>query len=237
MNPLQRGGAWRQFLAWPELSVALVVLIMFIGSAAMSRRVQEPLIDPATGMAMRDAGGERITVERNVFLNRSNLQQIAREASYFAIMAVGATLVLVCGGVDLSIASIFVLSAVVAARIMSATTYTGAVPAFPEQEAQWIAEGKLPSPGMRIVLGSLAGIATGAACGLVNGLLITWLKSPPFLITLGTMLIFRAIAFLMTMAESIGSLPREFVADFGQTTFAGFNVHVPVTLAIVALGW
>ena len=237
MIPLERGKVWRQLLAWPELGVALVVILMFSGAAALSRRVQEPILDPATGMVSRDASGEKITTERNVFLNPSNLQQITREASYFAIMAVGATIVLVGGGVDLSIASIFTLSAIVAARIMSATTYSGAVPISAEQEAHWIAQGVLPSASTRIFQGTLAGIATGAACGALNGILVTALKSPPFLITLGTMLIYRAIAFLMTMAASVGSLPGEFVSDFGQATFGGLNVHVPLTIAVVLLGW
>ncbi len=141
-------GSARRLLSHPEAGLVLVILLMFGGTAFFSRTVPERVKDAASG--------KFFTVQRNVFLKPQNLQLIGREASYFAIMAVGATLVLVCGGVDLSIGSIFCLSAVVAACLMSATTYTGQTPAFPEQEAQWIAADKLPSAAVRITLGAVA---------------------------------------------------------------------------------
>ncbi len=211
----------KRLLAYPEIGLGIVMVLMFIGTAAFSRNA-------AFGGA---------TAERNLFLNPDNLHQIVREASYFVIMAVGATLVLVSGGVDLSIGSIYCLSAIVAAYFMSATTYAGQAPRFPEDELRWIAEGKLPSASARIFYGTIAGLATGTICGVLNGLLITWLKSPPFLITLGTMLIFRCIAFLITKGTTLTSLPAAYVQDFGQKSLpAGLNVHVPIMLAIVALG-
>lgn len=212
---------WKRLLAYPEIGLGIIMVLMFAGTAAFSRSA-----------AFGDGA------ERNLFLNPDNLHQIVRESSYFVIMAVGATLVLVSGGVDLSIGSIYCLSAVVAAYFMSATTYAGQAPRFPEDELRWIAEGKLPSAGARIVYGLIAGLATGTICGLINGLLITWLKSPPFLITLGTMLIFRCVAFLITKGKTLTSLPYAYVQEFGQTTLpGGLNVHVPIMLGIVALGW
>ena len=213
---------FKRLLAYPEIGLGIIMVLMFVGTAAFSRSA-------AFGGA---------TAERNLFLNPDNLHQIVREASYFVIMAVGATLVLVSGGVDLSIGSIYCLSAVVAAYFMSAATYTGQIPAFREQELQWIAEGKLPGAATRIVYGLIAGLATGTICGLINGLLITWLKSPPFLITLGTMLIFRCFAFLITHGRTIFALPPSFVQDFGKAyIFFGLNVHVAFVLAAMLFGW
>ncbi len=105
-------GPLRRMLAFPEIGLALVVVALFALTAGLSRTAREPVLDAQTGRPLLDASGERVTAPRNLFLKTENLQQIARETSYFAIMAVGATLVLVCGGVDLSIGSIFCLAAV-----------------------------------------------------------------------------------------------------------------------------
>jgi ribose/xylose/arabinose/galactoside ABC-type transport system permease subunit len=223
-------GGWRRLLAHQEIGLALVMAMLFVFTAARSRTAVEIVRDPATN-TITD------TVERNLYLKPSNLHQILRDSSYFAIMAVGATLVLVCGGVDLSIGAIFALSAVVAAKFMSAYTYTGQVPISAAQELEWIANGTLPSAGGRIALGVLAGLATGALCGCINGLLITGLKSPPFLITLGTMMVYRGIAFILTDGQTVSSLPAEFVQGFGQQTLPfGFNIHVPVTILVGIAG-
>ena len=91
--------------------------------------------------------------------------------------ALGMTLIIVSGGIDLSVGSQIALSTVVIARALE----SGA------------------SPGTAAV----AGVVTGAACGLVNGLLITRLKLVPFIITLGTLLIFRGTATGMANEQKI----------------------------------
>ena len=82
--------------------------------------------------------------------------------------ALGMTLIIVAGGIDLSVGSQIALATVVIARLLEA--------------------------GVDPALAAAAGIATGALCGFVNGLLITRLKLIPFIITLGTLLIFRGAA-------------------------------------------
>jgi len=229
MASLESGFTWRRLLAHQEIGLALVMVALFAVTAARSRTVTDFSKDPATGQS--------VSSERNVYLTPSNLQQILRDSSYFVIMAVGATLVLVCGGVDLSIGAIFALSAVVAAKFMSAQTYSGQMPISSQQEMEWIASGKIPGAGGRIVLGVLAGIGTGALCGFLNGFLITALKSPPFLITLGTMQIYRGIAFILTDGKTISSLPPEYVQGFGKMVLPlGLNIHVPLMLLITGLG-
>ena len=119
----------------------------------------------------------------NNFWNSYTLVQTATDASFFAIMAIGATLVIVSGGIDLSVGSIYALSGVSMGLLLRAA-------------------GPL-SPGATVLLGLLVGCGVGLACGLFNGLLVTGLGVHPFIITLGTMWMLRGIAFVASRAESI----------------------------------
>jgi len=203
-----KSSAWRRILAYPEIGLAMIMLLMFIGTALNSRTI--PI----------DVNG--VEVQQNVFTQPDNLHQILREGSYFVIMAVGATLVLVCGGVDLSIGSIYCLSAVVGAYLMSEAPFKGR---------------ELPAESIRILLGAAAALTCGAVCGTLNGVLITILKTPPFLVTLGTMLIFRCFAFLITGGRAVAGLPESYLSLGQYQLPGGFNIHVLFMLLIVALGW
>lgn len=119
----------------------------------------------------------------NNFLNLHTLVQAGTDASFFAIMAVGATLVIISGGIDLSVGSIYALAGVSMALLLRATGPMGAA-------ATTLA-------GLAVCLG------VGLACGLLNGLLVVALRVHPFIVTLGTMWILRGIAFVATRAESI----------------------------------
>ncbi len=103
------------------------------------------------------------------FLGRPNLEQIARHTTIVGIAALGMTLVIIAGGIDLSVGSLIALSSVAIAWLLQ---YAGAEP--------WAA-----------VLG---GIAAAAFCGLISGLLITSLRVVPFIVTLGMLLIVRGAA-------------------------------------------
>lgn len=92
-----------------------------------------------------------------------------------AIVALGMTIVMVSGGIDLSVGSAVALSGVAAAQVM---------------KPQW-------DPGLigwQTGLAVLTAVATGAACGLYNGALVTLLRLPPFIVTLGTLGFFRGVA-------------------------------------------
>jgi ribose transport system permease protein len=119
----------------------------------------------------------------NNFYNVHTLLQTATDASFFAIMAVGATVVIISGGIDLSVGSIYALAGVTMAMVLRAGVAT--------------------SPAATIGLGLLVSIGVGLTCGLVNGLMVVGLRVHPFIITLGTMWIVRGIAFVTTHAESI----------------------------------
>jgi ribose transport system permease protein len=113
------------------------------------------------------------------FLNWNTLIQTATDASFFAVMAVGATVVIVSGGIDLSVGSIYALCGVSMAMLLRAHPESG------------------------VLTGLLVCLGIGLACGLANGLMVVGLRVHPFIITLGSMWILRGIAFVSSRAESI----------------------------------
>lgn len=121
--------------------------------------------------------------EINNFLNSATLIQVATDTSFFAIMAVGATIVIIAGGIDLSVGSIYALSGVMTALLL--------------KHLQGSGDGALVGVGLASCLG------IGILCGCLNGLMVVGLKVHPFIITLGTMWIFRGIAFVSSHAISI----------------------------------
>lgn len=127
---------------------------------------------------------DRITGEPvNNFLNSYTLIQTATDASFFAIMAVGATVVIISGGIDLSVGSIYALAGVAAAMVLRAHG---------------------PADGATAVaIGLAVSLGVGLLCGALNGIMVVWLNVHPFIITLGTMWILRGVAFVASNAESI----------------------------------
>ncbi len=104
----------------------------------------------------------------STFADLGNLETIFRQTTIVAFAALGMTLVIVSGGIDLSVGAIIALATVVIAAGLRA----GAPPAA----------------------AALAGIAAGVGCGALNGFLVTRLRMVPFIVTLGTMLVVRGIA-------------------------------------------
>jgi ribose/xylose/arabinose/galactoside ABC-type transport system permease subunit len=102
------------------------------------------------------------------FLRADNLELMARQTAIIAVAALGMTMVIVSGGIDLSVGSIIALSTVVTALLLRADV----------------------GP----TLAALGAVAAGLACGAFNGLLVTRLKVVPFIVTLGTMLLVRGAA-------------------------------------------
>ncbi len=119
----------------------------------------------------------------NNFWNSYTLVQTATDASFFAIMAIGATVVIISGGIDLSVGSIYALAGVTMALLLRALGPMASVPTA--------------------LLGLSLCVGVGLLCGLVNGGLVVGLRVHPFIITLGTMWMLRGIAFVASKAESI----------------------------------
>jgi ribose/xylose/arabinose/galactoside ABC-type transport system permease subunit len=144
------------------------------------------------------ADGERVPVfeEKNKFLNAQNLIQLAKDTSFIAIMAVGATFVIISGGIDLSVGSIYAFASVLGALVFHAGGPVGS-------------HANVPS-GLSVPLGILTCVGAATLCGLLNGGMIVALRVHPFIITLGTMAIFRGVAFVITKGQSVGDFPPEF---------------------------
>ena len=207
----RRGSAGRfQELGLVGVIVLLMTLLTVLGGNT-ERRIRNP-----------ETGKEYLLI-KNRFLNVERLLTLAKNTSFFAIMAIGATVVIVAGGIDLSVGGIYVLSGLAGAAFLHACG-----PAGP-----WSG---LPPPV--VVLSTVAiCLVVGMVCGLINGTGIVVLGLHPFLITLGTMSMFRGLAFVTTKAQSIGQFSPAFVDGFISWRFQlGDNqVLYPVPLVILLL--
>ena len=154
----------------------------------------------------------------NTFLNKDNLVDgIATPMSYYAIMAIGLTIVVVSGGIDISVGSIMALSGMVTAALLARFSTTGS--------------------GVEVIpLAVAIALGTGLLCGLVNGLLVATLRMHPFIVTLGTLSIYRCLA---TAPFPIKTLQAPLaVRELFQTEWFGVRVLPMIAmLGVVAAGW
>lgn len=193
----------RSALRLQEGGLLVVIFVLGLLLTVFGGSVKAPLFQTnAQGERERvfrtNAQGERepVSVERNKFLNAQNLAHLAKDTSFFAIMAVGMTFVIISGGIDLSVGAIYALASVVGALVLQ---YFG--PDGPGANTPvWVG----------VTLGVLACVGTATLAGLANGGMIVALRVHPFIITLGTMTIFRGIAFVKTNGQSVGGFPPVF---------------------------
>jgi ribose transport system permease protein len=154
----------------------------------------------------------------NNFLNSYTLIQTATDASFFAIMAVGATIVIVSGGIDLSVGSVYALAGVATAMVLRSMGASDS--------------------GTTLIVAIAVAAGIGLVCGAANGALVVGLGVHPFIITLGTMWILRGIAFVASSAESIlvpSALTRAAKASLGLG-HALYPVPMLVMLVVTVLG-
>ncbi len=144
------------------------------------------------------------------FLTMRNILNVLRQVSITGIVAVGMTFVIVTGGIDISVGSIVALCGVVTAAAL--------------QE------------GMGLLVAILAGLVTGSAVGLVNGLLISYGNIMPFVATLGTMYLFRGISLIITGGQAIWNLPDKFI-EIGTGYALGIPIPVIITFLIYFAGY
>ncbi len=203
---------------YPEGGLILVIIALGILLAAFGGETLRPKIVRGPDGAPRremttDANGEQhpAFAKVNKFFNAETLTQIAKDTSFFAIMAIGMTVVIITGGIDLSVGSIYALSAVCGAMVMNRFgSQAGSGPAW---------------------LGVLVTIGMGVLCGLLNGGMIVGFNVHPFIITLGTMAIYRGIAFVLTKGQSIGEFPQAF-RDFVRAGVIGDLSLVPLIVMV-----
>jgi ribose/xylose/arabinose/galactoside ABC-type transport system permease subunit len=209
-------------IRFQEGGLLVVVFVLGLLLTIFGGRVRLPAFETnAQGERQRifttNANGEKepAFVEKNKFLNVQNLAQLAKDTSFIAIMAVGATFVIISGGIDLSVGAIYALASVLAALVFS--RYGS------------------DASGGGVILGVLTCVAVATLCGLANGGMIVALRVHPFIITLGTMAIFRGIAFVMTKGQSISGFPETFRSMVKWEIGGGLTLIPLAVMVVVAI--
>lgn len=176
----------------------LLIIIFLIG--AMLALLAGSHLDAASGASV------------NNFLNIHTVVQTVTDASFFAIMAIGMTMVIISGGIDLSVGSIYALSGVLTAMTLQNTG---------------MGDGSTVTSALFLCLG------IGLLCGLLNGIMVVGLQVHPFIITLGTMWIFRGMAFVASRANSL-AVPQSLTEVIKATFGLGAGIY-PVPFIIMAV--
>lgn len=148
------------------------------------------------------------------FLTADNMTNVARQSVYLLIVALGQLIVLVVGGLDLSVGTVVSLTSVAAATAMAATL--AAIP-----ESPWIA----------VAAGLGVGVLIGICVGVLNGIGTTMLHIPPFMMTLGMSSVLFGITLLVSGGVPIYGMPPEFGEVFGYGQLAG----IPIPAIVAAL--
>jgi ribose/xylose/arabinose/galactoside ABC-type transport system permease subunit len=168
----------------------------------------------------------------NFFRIDNIIPNVATPMSWMAIMAIGGTIVIVGGGIDISVGSIFGMAALGTAAVLQT---------FPENASPWLV----------IPLAVVVPLGIGLLCGLINGAIVVGLRMHPFIVTLGTLSIFRGIALVSVPSKSLPygdkSLPEAFTSHFMSWQFAIPRGDAPpillqpvpmvVMLLCVVAGW
>ena len=124
------------------------------------------------------------------FLTPGNISNIARNFTFIAIATLGITLVIITGGIDLSVGSTLAMTATVTSLVMNGLN---------DAQIQ-------PFAGFSLLVSVGAGLAVAALIGLINGLSIAWLKLSPFVTTLASLSIVRGLTYVLTQGR--GSYPK-----------------------------
>ena len=142
------------------------------------------------------------------FLSERNLLNILQQSSINACVALGMTLVIISGGIDLSVGPTAALAAVLSAALMA--------------------------KGVPVPLALLAGLGLGALCGAVNGALVSFGGLQPFIVTLGTLSTYRALALISTGGNPILGVPQTF-RGIANGSLLGIPTSVVVVIVVAVL--
>jgi len=148
-----------------------------------------------------------LTIATPHFLTRINLSSVARQTAVINIMALGMTLVIISGGIDLSVGSTLAVAGLFGAMAVQS--------------------------GRPIPLAIAIGVGCGLLCGLLNGLLITQLRINPFIVTLGTLEAYRGFALVTSKGLPVHGLPDAF-SFLGDGTLLGIPLSLWI-LAVCAV--
>ncbi len=158
------------------------------------------------------------------FFTFNNILSVGLQTSTITLIGIGATVVILTGGIDLSTGSVMALSGVCAALAANA--------------------------GVPVPVSMVFGVLVGGLCGLTNGLIVTLMKLPPFIATLGMMMVARGLALYITNAAPVSGMPESFgvlgngalfrmveIGDdgFPIVTFTGIPYPVIIMIFVVIL--
>lgn len=138
------------------------------------------------------------------FLSGTNLSSVVRQTAVINIMALGMTMVIISGGIDLSVGSILAFGGLLGTMAME--------------------------KGLPIPVGIFIGILTGAACGFANGFMTTQLKINPFIVTLGTLGIVRGVTLIVSNGLPVHQIPPGF-SFLGEGNWLGIPFVLWLLLA------
>ncbi|MDH7487626.1 MAG: ABC transporter permease [Anaerolineae bacterium] len=172
--------SWRDIFGRQEFGVFLILLVM----------------------------GLFLSLYTDTFLTSTNIFNILRAFSWIAISAFGQCMVIITGGIDLSVGSVMGLSGLASAMLL---------------------ERQVP-----VVIAVLGGLLTGLIVGFLNGLMITKGRLPPFIATLGSLLMARGLCYGLTGGWPVRGLPQSF-RNLGQydIPIAGLNVPLPLIFMLI----
>jgi ribose transport system permease protein len=149
-----------------------------------------------------------LSVRTDIFLSNQNLASLARNFSWIAVVALGQGMVIITGGIDLSVGATLALASLIAARCMQV--------------------------GLPVWLSITAGLSVGIVLGWINGVTVARVRLPAFIVTLTTMSIARGVAYGLTRGWSVTALPETFLY-LGQYDFSLGSWSIPLPL-VLALG-
>lgn len=142
-----------------------------------------------------------LSLATDTFLTGTNLDNLGRQVSIFAIIAIGQLLVILTAGIDLSVGSVVGLSGVISASVVFEATAGG-----------------------QVVLAVLLALLAGAVVGAVNGVLVAVFRMPAFIVTLAGLGIARGATLLITGGRTVQPLPPAFQDIAGGTTLGIANL-------------
>ena len=175
-----RRAAWRQIFGRQEFGVFIILAAMVLFLAVYTK----------------------------TFLAGTNISNILRDFSWIAIAAFGECMIVITGGIDLSVGSVMGLSGLITAMLFARD--------------------------MPIPVAVAGGLATGLLVGLVNGLMITKGKLPPFIATLGTMFMARGLCYGLSGGWPVRDLPSAFNnLGRGVVSIGGFDLPLPAIFMLV----
>lgn len=182
------------------------------GAGASRREEPGERVLGLTDILGREAGGllvllvlvAALTIATDTFLTGTNLANLVRQVTVFAVLAVGQLFVILTGGIDLSVGSVLAFSGAVTAQLLAA--------------------------GIPISVATAAGLAIGLALGVFNGVLVAYFGIPPFITTLGMLGMARGLVLLITDARTISGLPESFQAIANGTVLGIPNLLIALLL-------